>query len=65
MFSVTFSGLVPAKEAHIAWINLDIANMGPEDFITNPRKLWLSDLKECKREWEEREEQEEHEEDEE
>ena len=50
-------GLIPAKEAHIAWVNLDIANMGPEEFIDDPMKLWLSDLKECQREWEEQQEE--------
>lgn len=49
-------GLIPAKEAHIAYVNLDIANMGPEDFINDPRKLWLGDLKECKRQWDEQQE---------
>jgi hypothetical protein len=50
-------GLIPAKEAHIAWVNLDIANMGPEEHIDDPMKLWLSDLKECQREWEEQQEE--------
>lgn len=45
-------GLNRAKDVHLNWINLDIANMGPEDMVDNPQKLWLSDLKEEKADWE-------------
>jgi hypothetical protein len=45
-------GLIPAKEAHLDWVNLDIANMGPDEQIDDPKKLWLTDLKEAKKEWE-------------
>lgn len=38
-------GVMEAKEAYLAWVNLDVANMGPADFF-EPEKLWLSDLKE-------------------
>ena len=44
-------GTVAAKEAHITWVNLDIANTGPEENY-DAKKLWLSDLKEYRRiEW--------------
>lgn len=46
-------GLVDAKEVHVDWVNLDIGNMGPEEFIDEPERLWLSDLKETKKEWQE------------
>lgn len=46
-------GLIDAKDFHLNYVNLDIANMGPEEMINEPQKLWLSDLKEYKPEWEE------------
>lgn len=45
-------GLVPASTAHLSWVNLDIANMGPSEQIDEPKKLWLSDLREAKKDWE-------------
>ncbi|KAK5174215.1 uncharacterized protein LTR77_001295 [Saxophila tyrrhenica] len=39
-------GLVPATEAHLDWLNFDIANAGPEEVIEQPENVWLSDLKE-------------------
>ena len=39
-------GYVDASEAYSDYINFDIANMGPEEVIKEPKKLWLSDLKE-------------------
>ena len=41
-------GTNDASEAHINWINLDIANVGPEECFDDGEttKLWLSDLKE-------------------
>ena len=39
-------GYIDAKTAHIDWVNFDIANIGPEEAIAEPKKLWLSDLKE-------------------
>lgn len=47
-----YYGLVKAKDAHLAWVNLDIANLGPDELIDDPLQLWLSDMKEAKREWE-------------
>ena len=41
-----YYGEIDAKEAHISWVNLDVANMGPHDMIDEPSELWLSDLKE-------------------
>ncbi|KAK5116815.1 hypothetical protein LTR85_009075 [Meristemomyces frigidus] len=49
-------GLVDAEEAHVNWVNLDIANMGVEEMVEEPQKLWLSDLKASAREdWDEEE----------
>ena len=39
-------GYVDASEAHIDYVGFDIANSGPEEVIEEPKKLWLSDLKE-------------------
>ena len=48
-----YYGEMDAKEVHLAWVNLDIANMGPGDFF-EPEKLWLSDLKEyAEHDWDE------------
>lgn len=46
-------GLDFTKDVHLNWVNLDIANMGPDEMINEPKKLWLTDLKEAKKEWEE------------
>jgi hypothetical protein len=45
-------GTIDAKEAHLAWVNLDVGNMWPDEFLDEPHQLWLSDMKEAKREWE-------------
>ena len=45
-------GLVCANDAHLNWVNLAIANMGPEEQIDDPNQLWLTDLKEAKVDWE-------------
>ena len=42
-------GLNEAKEAHLNWVNLDVANMGPADMFDEETKFWLSDLKEYRK----------------
>ena len=48
-------GEMDAKDAHLAWVNLDIANMGLCEQVEESQKLWLSDLKQAQRKWEESE----------
>lgn len=40
-------GMVPAADAHIYYMNLEVINMGPREMVEGKRtkKLWLSDLK--------------------
>lgn len=39
-------GYVPARTAHINWVNYDVVNAGPEESIDDYKRLWLSDVKE-------------------
>lgn len=54
-------GTVKAEEAHINWVNFEIANTGPDDAFEDCKKFWLGDLSEQKKETEEKEEREERE----
>nr|POE47284.1 hypothetical protein CFP56_00616 [Quercus suber] len=47
-------GTVEADHAHINFVNLDIANVGPDECFDDCKSLWMNDLKAHKKEAEER-----------
>ncbi|QIX02512.1 hypothetical protein AMS68_008029 [Peltaster fructicola] len=46
-----FVGTMPAADAQTCYINLDIANMGLEEFAPDAKRMWLSDLKAYSKEY--------------
>nr|POE74559.1 hypothetical protein CFP56_37090 [Quercus suber] len=48
-------GTIKADDAHVNFVNLDIANIGPSEILDNCEPLWLNDLSAEKKEADERE----------